>query len=166
MLALRARGKSLKVIAAELATSPATVTRELRRAMAQLGARTTAELAAIFAASADAVRVERSARAGSDAVPHALEAQLLKKSGRPYLVLSFPLVRFRVPRGLTDAEKSVLGLLLRGHSNAAIAKHRATSQRTVANQVASIFRKLGVSSRAELAATLAGAPQVPFQIKA
>lgn len=56
--------------------------------------------------------------------------------------------------GLTAAEDEVLALLLDGYNNAAIAKARGTSPRTAANQVASIFRKLGVASRAELAAKL------------
>jgi DNA-binding NarL/FixJ family response regulator len=53
---------------------------------------------------------------------------------------------------LTAAEQEVATLLLDGRDNAGIAKERGTSLRTTANQVASIFRKLGVSSRAELAA--------------
>ncbi len=53
---------------------------------------------------------------------------------------------------LTAAEQEVAALLLDGRDNAGIAKERGTSLRTTANQVASIFRKLGVSSRGELAA--------------
>jgi len=51
---------------------------------------------------------------------------------------------------LSAAERQVLRLVLEGRSNAEIGSARATSQRTVANQVASIFRKLGVASRREL----------------
>lgn len=54
--------------------------------------------------------------------------------------------------GLTPAEEAVLALVLDGHDNAAIAALRSTASRTVANQIASIFRKAGASSRAELAA--------------
>jgi DNA-binding NarL/FixJ family response regulator len=53
---------------------------------------------------------------------------------------------------LTDAERSVLNDLLEGKTNAQIAALRMTSPRTVANQVASLFRKLSVRSRGELAA--------------
>jgi len=53
-------------------------------------------------------------------------------------------------KGLTSAEKEVLALLLDGYDNASIATARGTSSRTTANQVASIFKKLGVASRAEL----------------
>lgn len=59
--------------------------------------------------------------------------------------------------GLSPAEEHVLSLLLDGYDNASIAEARNTSARTTANQVAKIFRKLGVGSRAELAAKL-GAP--------
>jgi DNA-binding NarL/FixJ family response regulator len=55
---------------------------------------------------------------------------------------------------LTAAEMSVLQHLLLGHSNRTIARARQRSARTVGHQVASIFRKLGVSSRRELLATL------------
>lgn len=55
---------------------------------------------------------------------------------------------------LTPAEQQVLELLLGGASNGEIAKARKTAVRTVANQVASLFRKFGVGSRAELAARL------------
>ncbi len=56
-----------------------------------------------------------------------------------------------VPR-LTPAERDVASALLRGLSNDAIAVHRGSAPRTVANQIASLYRKLGVRSRAELAA--------------
>jgi DNA-binding NarL/FixJ family response regulator len=53
---------------------------------------------------------------------------------------------------LTPAERAVATLLLEGASNAEIAHKRNTSVRTVANQVAAIFRKAQVGSRVELAA--------------
>ena len=55
---------------------------------------------------------------------------------------------------LTHAEQAVLVLVLEGQSTAAIARARGTSPRTIANQIATLFRKVGVSSRAELAAKL------------
>jgi DNA-binding CsgD family transcriptional regulator len=53
---------------------------------------------------------------------------------------------------LTGAELEVAAALIEGASNQRIAGARGFSVRTVANQVASIFRKLGVRSRGELAA--------------
>lgn len=56
---------------------------------------------------------------------------------------------------LAPAEHAVISLLIEGQSYAEIAKERQTSIRTVANQVASGFRRLGVSGRAELLCLLA-----------
>ncbi len=55
---------------------------------------------------------------------------------------------------LARGEQEVLVLVLEGQSTASVAQARGTSPRTIANQIATIFRKLGVSSRAELAAKL------------
>jgi len=52
---------------------------------------------------------------------------------------------------LTDAEREVARMAGAGMSNRAIAGRRRTSVRTVANQIASVLRKLGVGSRAALA---------------
>jgi DNA-binding CsgD family transcriptional regulator len=59
------------------------------------------------------------------------------------------------PDCLTRAEHEVALLVLEGKTNADIARLRRTSARTVANQLRSVYNKLGVSSRAELAARLA-----------
>jgi DNA-binding CsgD family transcriptional regulator len=53
---------------------------------------------------------------------------------------------------LSPAEGSVFELVCRGLRNAEIARMRGTKPRTVANQLAAIYRKLGISSRVELAA--------------
>ena len=57
--------------------------------------------------------------------------------------------------GLTRAERHVVMLIARGLSNPAIARRRGSAPRTIANQAASIYRKLGVRSRLELGALLA-----------
>ena len=56
---------------------------------------------------------------------------------------------------LTEAERAVARDAARGLSNLQIAKRRMRAPRTVANQLASAFRKLGVSSRADLIARYA-----------
>lgn len=56
---------------------------------------------------------------------------------------------------LAPAEHAVIHLLIEGMSYAEIAEARRTSVRTVANQVASGFRRLEVSGRAELLCLLA-----------
>jgi DNA-binding NarL/FixJ family response regulator len=53
---------------------------------------------------------------------------------------------------LTPAEHDIVVRLLEGLTNVEIARARHVKPRTIANQIASIFRKLGVCSRVELAA--------------
>jgi DNA-binding CsgD family transcriptional regulator len=72
---------------------------------------------------------------------------------------SFLVQTFDVPSGeahlderLTDAERAVTALAVVGMSNVEIANARGVSERTIANQLAAIYRKLGISSRFELAA--------------
>lgn len=57
---------------------------------------------------------------------------------------------------LSDTEKSVVAAVLRGCSNRKIAAMRGRSVRTVINQLASAFEKLGVRSRRELVSRVAG----------
>jgi DNA-binding NarL/FixJ family response regulator len=54
--------------------------------------------------------------------------------------------------GLTDRELSVLRLLARGRTNAQIGTELYMSPKTASVHVSSIFRKLGVSGRAQAAA--------------
>lgn len=51
---------------------------------------------------------------------------------------------------LTPAERIVARLAAAGLSNAEIGRKRRVSERTIANQLASVFRKLGIGSRVEL----------------
>jgi DNA-binding NarL/FixJ family response regulator len=90
--------------------------------------------------------------------PSDFRAGLVDVDGTSFLV--FEWLEDESPRSidsskLTAAERDVLSLLLEASSNAAIAGHRATSERTVAKQVASVFKKTGVRSRAELFARVA-----------
>ncbi|MBL9016998.1 MAG: helix-turn-helix transcriptional regulator [Myxococcales bacterium] len=69
------------------------------------------------------------------------------------VVASAPVAHARSPlEVLTAAERQVALLVTRGLSNAAIARQRRCAVRTVANQLQAIYRKLGIGSRAELAA--------------
>lgn len=56
------------------------------------------------------------------------------------------------PAAFTEAERAVLTLLREGLSNADIARRRGTTERTIANQVASMLRKSRAPSRRALAA--------------
>ncbi|HEY0613674.1 MAG TPA: helix-turn-helix transcriptional regulator, partial [Candidatus Elarobacter sp.] len=59
---------------------------------------------------------------------------------------------------LTGREREIAGLVVAGHSTRAIADTLVISERTVETHIASIYRKLGVSSRRALEALLAEAP--------
>jgi len=62
-------------------------------------------------------------------------------------VIAEPAADFELPGSLTPAEQRVFTALQAGKTNAEIAGQLGTSQRTVANQVASILRKTNVVSR-------------------
>lgn len=70
-------------------------------------------------------------------------------------VVTVPLATGSHLSKLTPVERHVASLAAEGLSNAAIGRGRGTSERTVANQMASIMRKLKVGSRYQLAARLA-----------
>jgi DNA-binding NarL/FixJ family response regulator len=66
------------------------------------------------------------------------------------LVVSFPVPGAAFQGLLTGTETAIAQDILAGLSNADIARGRGTAVRTIANQVASIYRKLRVRSRLEL----------------
>jgi DNA-binding NarL/FixJ family response regulator len=130
-------GRSTKEISYILGVSLSAVTNLTAEAQAKLGLSSRAELAAFFA-------------------PCGLRAKLAEVaiSGEKLLVGAYPLVDKRQVEKLTDAEREVVAHLVAGSTNSDIANRRGTSENTVANQVHAIFSKLGVRSRAELAARL------------
>jgi DNA-binding CsgD family transcriptional regulator len=58
-------------------------------------------------------------------------------------------------RTLSDAEINVVALIAEGRTYAEVARERGASVRTVANQLSSVYRKLGISGRLELLCFLA-----------
>ena len=73
-----------------------------------------------------------------------------------FLVLSEPASCALAVSGLSASECEVVGLVMKGYSNEQIARERGVRYRTVANQLASVYRKLRVASRIELIAHLHG----------
>jgi DNA-binding CsgD family transcriptional regulator len=55
------------------------------------------------------------------------------------------------PANMTAAEWAVVRLVVDGRSNQDIATERGVAVRTIINQLSSVYRKLGVNSRTELA---------------
>lgn len=104
--------------------------------------------------------MKRSHAAGA---PEGLRASTFHLDGE-LLVLSYPVsstVRLPAKAKLSKAEREVLLAVLGGLTNAEIALQRGRSVSTIENQVAPAFRKLGVSTRGEAAALLAGSLASP-----
>jgi DNA-binding CsgD family transcriptional regulator len=81
---------------------------------------------------------------------------MIEVDGEELAVLSHPLARGAPLSGLTVAESEIAAAIVDGRSNGEIGRLRQTSERTVAKQVASIFRKLGIGSRRQLVALTRG----------
>jgi DNA-binding CsgD family transcriptional regulator len=69
-------------------------------------------------------------------------------------VIVFSAPSLRLPARLSRAEQAIAQAVVAGRSNAEIAAARATSSKTVANQLYAIYRKLGVETREQLVAQL------------
>jgi DNA-binding CsgD family transcriptional regulator len=90
--------------------------------------------------------------------PRGLVAWRVDVPGGAFALLEWPAPSARTAElwsRLTCAEAEVGHGLIAALSNAEIATRRGCSPRTIANQVASIFRKIGVTSRLEFHALMA-----------
>jgi DNA-binding NarL/FixJ family response regulator len=141
----RARGVSLKAMAADSGRSMTTVSNLLARVRRTLMLRNDAQLVFLFG-GAD--------REDVIPPPAGLRATIEGYGSGERLFLQYRWPSWRLPPTLSGAERTVVLDLLDGASRSEIAFSRGTSPRTVANQMASIFRKLRVSSRVELLAAL------------
>lgn len=87
-------------------------------------------------------------------LPWGLTAETIEVDGETLVVFAFPSKRGALGL-LTEAEKDVVDLVLQGLTTAQVAVARGVSKATVSSQLQTIYRKLGVTSRAELACKLA-----------
>ena len=65
-------------------------------------------------------------------------------------------LRHRAPNELTDSERRIAELAASGMTNRQVAEASFVSPKTVEANLARVYRKLGIHSRAELGARLAG----------
>jgi DNA-binding CsgD family transcriptional regulator len=96
----------------------------------------------------------------NDPVPEApagLRGYAIEVDDQEFAVLEWSDAPLELPARLTAAEREVVRRMLLGASNADMARARGTSVRTIANQVASALRKLGIGSRLELYSLFAAA---------
>jgi ATP/maltotriose-dependent transcriptional regulator MalT len=114
------------------------------------------EAALSLAGSSDAADVQQAheelTRLGAKAVAHKV-ALRLRELGSPVPRGPRPTTRSN-PRGLTEREWEIAGLLAQGLSNAEIADRLVVSPKTVGHHVSAVLAKLGVRRRAEVAAAL------------
>jgi DNA-binding CsgD family transcriptional regulator len=80
----------------------------------------------------------------------------LQVAGEQLLVVGYPLKRPASFAVLTAAELEVTEGVIQGLTPRQLSRQRGVSERTVSNQLANIYKKLGVSSKHELLALVGG----------
>jgi DNA-binding NarL/FixJ family response regulator len=126
-----AMGHSNKLIAYELGISVGAVSGHTHGILKKLGVRSRVELVDLV------TMLQRGATIGVAVDPSLVAVSSVEADAAPL-------------EGLSPAEDEVARMAARGRSNTEIAKSRGVSVRTITNQLASIFAKLGVESRSEL----------------
>jgi DNA-binding NarL/FixJ family response regulator len=143
-------GERQNAIAIELAISPAAVTLRAQRCIQMLGLDCKLSCLPLFLIMA-ALTASRGVGQGQVATIECVRdgnaGAALYRVARADLVLSAT---------LSTAEQEIARMIVEGRSLPAIAGARRTTERTVSNQLRSIFGKLGVTGRLELIAFLAG----------
>jgi DNA-binding CsgD family transcriptional regulator len=137
-----------KSVAADFDLCPSSIAEILRRSFAFMGLSCwPSRIPLIVVIAAHARRAQASAAPDSRTIPKN------RRSARQIVSVARP--DSELVGCLSRAEYAVTRLLIEGKSYAEMAELRKTSKRTVANQLASAFHRLGVSGRAELLCLLA-----------
>lgn len=131
-----AAGTAGKVLAIELGRSQAWVSRVLQRALRRLGIAGAIELT-LLAGSGEVIGLD------DEVLGQGILAAFAIRGATADALLQ-----------LTPSERAVTADILRGLGNREIAARRNRSERTIANQVASVLDRLGAPSRRALAAML------------
>jgi DNA-binding CsgD family transcriptional regulator len=136
-----------KEIAFELGIARSSAVRRMASVIRRLGLATRLDLATLNAAL--------------DAAPHAPPSAAVCSAQigvgrRRYVIVSVAFDAGARWSALTDAEQAIAALALAGHDTREMSRMRRTSAHTIANQLSSVFARLGVSGRAALAAALLG----------
>jgi len=136
-------GEYPKALASSFQVSPSTISQHISHVFRTMGAQQTPSKVSILLVMA--------ALAASGVKLPAARLEAGKEPGRLSLCAASPGQTFR--ERLTSSEFDVVTLLIESRSYAEIAALRHRSQRTIANQLASAFRKLRVSGQNHLRAT-------------
>ncbi len=146
----RAHGATTKVLAFDLGMEYGATATALARTTRKLQLRSVAELVALFGPGTAAAPVEVAPGAPSRVpVPDGLTLRTVSR-GRDYVIIAYPPPRWTLPGLLSAAEQRAVHHLIAGASQRAIADACGIAPRTVANQLASAYRKMHVRSSVEL----------------
>jgi DNA-binding NarL/FixJ family response regulator len=140
-----ARGVPVKAIGADSGRPTASIRKRLAEVKRKLMIQSDAQLVLLFGTTDRDDAVRR---------PAVLSAELtgFGPTERLHLHYAWPLPR--LPAALSGTERAMVLDMIEGACREDLAASRGTSPRTVANQMASIFRKLQVHSRVELLVAL------------
>jgi len=134
-------GKSPKVVAIEQARCLSSITASIQECVRSMGITVrVSQASALLTMAARALHRPNSS-------PTLGRISELSNDDGAFIVISALRPDLRLPVELSLAEAAVLRRLVQGDTYAQISSQRATSPRTVANQLATAFRKLGVSGR-------------------
>ncbi len=147
VLELLLRGCAQKNIGLDLGLAPSTVTVSAQRGLQKIGVTSKpSRVHPLLMLAASAAFAEDESVVG--------DLGVVVRACRALRVISVPRPELAVFDQLPNAERAIVEYLVEGQSHAGIARLRGTSTRTIANQVASVFRRLKVACRAELVCRL------------
>ncbi|HWZ90655.1 MAG TPA: helix-turn-helix transcriptional regulator [Polyangiaceae bacterium] len=141
-------GTEPKVVAYDRSLATSTIACALRHALDTIGLHCIPSKVPLLL-----VRLVHAARSQAQIGP--ICAVELEYGGARYQILSCVTPEQQFAHVLSPAERSVMRMRVQGHSHREIAARRRTSPRTVANQVAAVFQRLGISGRSDLMGLLA-----------
>jgi DNA-binding NarL/FixJ family response regulator len=147
LLELVLQGRTANYAALELEIADSTASLDLKRALLALGLRPRFSTIPVFLSELSNAAQRKElvrARDGFFDAPRPGHMTLLLPRHDHWLV-----------ERLSRVELEVCSMLLRGHTHEQIAKARGTAPRTIANQLGSVFGKLGASGRMAVIALLA-----------
>ena len=136
-------GKAQKVVAAEALRSSSSITGTATIALRRMGLACRPNDVPMITV----MMAQAAARLGAAHYP---AGSLLPEIREDNCVLSVPRSEAWLSQVLTRSELRVIALRVEGYSHEQVAHVCTVSKRTVANQIASAYRKLGVSARLEL----------------
>jgi DNA-binding NarL/FixJ family response regulator len=136
-------GRSCKAVAFDLGLALSTVAQRAKQALQQIGVTCTPNrVHPLIALAAQATQDQR--------LTYQASATGFLYQGQSYLIVGLKRPEAVLAPMLPPAELAVVGGLLEGRQYAEIARSRGTSTRTIANQLAAAFRRMGISGRGSL----------------